>query len=39
MDRAEKVETRELKADTEEIEKDAKSAGAAPTAAETEGED
>ena len=39
MDRAEKVETRELKADTEEIEKDAKSAGAAPTAADTEGED
>jgi uncharacterized membrane protein len=39
MSKADKVESREIQADTEMIEQDAKAAGAAPTAAETEGED
>jgi Protein of unknown function (DUF1269) len=38
MEKADKVETRELKADTEQIEQDAKAAGAAPAAADAEGE-
>jgi hypothetical protein len=33
------VESREIKADTEVIEQDAKAAGATPAAADTEGED
>jgi uncharacterized membrane protein len=39
MTRADKVESREIQADTAEIEKDAKAAGATSTAADTEGED
>jgi hypothetical protein len=39
MSKADKVESREIKADTEVIEQDAKAAGATPAAADTEGED
>jgi uncharacterized membrane protein len=39
MTRADKVESREIQADTAEIEKDAKAAGATSTSADTEGED
>jgi uncharacterized membrane protein len=39
MTRADKVESREIQADTAEIEKDAKAAGATSTAADNEGED
>jgi len=39
MSKADKVESREIKADTDVIEQDAKAAGAAPAAADTEGED
>jgi uncharacterized membrane protein len=37
MEKADKVETRELKADTDQIEQDAKDAAASPVAADTEG--
>jgi hypothetical protein len=39
MSKADKLESREIKADTDVIEQDAKAAGAAPVAADTEGED
>jgi hypothetical protein len=39
MSKADKVESREIKADTTEIEQDAKAAGGAQAAEDTEGED
>ncbi len=39
MSKADKVESREIKADTDGIEQDAKAAGGATAAADTEGED